>query len=184
MRGTAYSAIFAGLVAIGFDGGPVQAGSLRDQPGTLRDAGTLRNGEKLLPKITVKQLRGKRSGKLPKRRKYQPVLILREENNYFIEAPAPPAAEPAPMPEPVAAVPPDPGSPRPVALARGADAPGPGYEIGQPLPGDIPQVTLNWRAYGLPEPPAGQIYARVYGEILLLDAADRRVIGLAELAGE
>lgn len=166
---TDFSFVLAGLLALGVLSAPAQAGSLRD-------------GEKLLPKITVKQLRDRKSGKLPARRPY---LILREERYRTIEVPAQPvAAAPAPESDPVAEAPPDPASPRPVAVARGAETAAPGYEIGQPLPADTPQVTLNWRAYGLPEPPAGQVYARVRGEILLLDAADRLVIGRADLPQE
>lgn len=168
MRGTCFKAILAGLIAFGSLEGPSVAGSLRD-------------GDRLLPRITAKQLRGQRSGKLPAP---PPYLILREEHHHYIEVPAKPAPEPEPDPEPIAETPPDPASPRPVAIARGADVAGPGYEIGQPLPPDTPQVTLNWRAYGLPEPPAGQIYARVRGDILLIDTADRRVIGLADLPQE
>jgi len=81
--------------------------------------------------------------------------------------PDPPEAEPAP--------PPDPSSPRHVALARGVGPADPGWEIGEPLPADRPQVTLDWRTYGLPEPALGHVYARV-GRAILLIATDGRVV--------
>lgn len=85
--------------------------------------------------------------------------------------PAPPEPEPEPVREP--APPPDPRGPLTVPV-RGAAAE-PGYSVGEPLPPDLPHVTLDWRRYGLPEPPAGLVYARVGREVLLIDPVSRRV---------
>ncbi len=85
--------------------------------------------------------------------------------------PAPPEPEPAPVRKP--APPPDPRGPLTVPV-RGAAA-GPVYSVGAPLPPDLPHVTLDWRRYGLPEPPAGLVYARVGRDVLLIDPVSRRV---------
>lgn len=49
------------------------------------------------------------------------------------------------------------------------------WTLGQPLPRSVPFVALNWERYGLPKPPAGQIYARVGEDVLLIDIRDHRV---------
>jgi Ni/Co efflux regulator RcnB len=51
----------------------------------------------------------------------------------------------------------------------------PAYKIGEALPSDLPHVTLDWRQFDLPEPPAGQIYARVKRDVLLITATGRIV---------
>lgn len=73
-------------------------------------------------------------------------------------------------------------SPRTVALARGRTVPPPPFQIGSQLPRSVPHVTLDWRTHGLPQPPLGQIYARVRTDVLLIDAATRRVIGMVDPA--
>lgn len=87
-----------------------------------------------------------------------------------IPAPRPEPAEPEP------AAPAPPPDPRGAAIkrARGAATEAP-YTVGEPLPGDVPHVTLDWRRYELPEPPPGKIYARVGRAVLLIDAATRVV---------
>jgi hypothetical protein len=84
---------------------------------------------------------------------------------------APPAPVVAP---PVATPPPDPRGPLRLP-ARGATPVPPPFTVGQPLPSDLPHVTLDWQQYDLPEPPPGQLYARVGGNVLLISADDRIV---------
>jgi Ni/Co efflux regulator RcnB len=87
---------------------------------------------------------------------------------------------PAPVPPVVAAPaepppPPDPHGPLRLTLARGiapAEAP---YRIGEALPPGLPHVTLAWRQFDLPEPPPGQLYARVGRDVLLITATGRIV---------
>lgn len=99
-----------------------------------------------------------------------------EERIVVVPAPAAPAPPPAPPPEAEAAEPAPPPDPQgPVMLkARGAAAEAP-FTVGAPLPDDVPHVTLDWRQYGLPRPPAGLVYARVRGNVLLIDPATRLV---------
>jgi Ni/Co efflux regulator RcnB len=95
-------------------------------------------------------------------------------------APAP--VEPRPVPDPPVVVapaepppPPDPHGPLRLTTARGiapAEAP---YSLGEALPPDLPHVTLSWRQFDLPEPPAGQLYARVGRDVLLITATGRIV---------
>ncbi|HSF96510.1 MAG TPA: RcnB family protein [Thermohalobaculum sp.] len=92
---------------------------------------------------------------------------------------ATPPAEPAEPPEPVTPpepqAPPDPLGPLNRSLARGAAAPEPPWQLGHPLPAGLPHVTLDWRRYDLPEPPAGRLYARVGRDVLVITAAGRVV---------
>ena len=87
-----------------------------------------------------------------------------------VPQPQPAAPEPA-APEP--APPPDPRGPA-IQRARGAAAEDP-VVVGEPLPQNVPHVTLDWRSYGLPEPPPGLVYARVGRAVLLIDPATRVV---------
>ena len=86
-------------------------------------------------------------------------------------APAPPVvAAPAEPPPP-----PDPHGPLRLTPARGiapAEAP---YRLGEALPPGLPHVTLAWRQFDLPEPPPGQLYARVGRDVLLITATGRIV---------
>jgi Ni/Co efflux regulator RcnB len=87
-----------------------------------------------------------------------------------------PVAPPAPVV--VAPVePPPPPDPRgPVRLtARGSAPVAARYVVGEALPADLPHVTLDWRQFDLPEPPAGQIYARVGRDVLLISTNGRIV---------
>ena len=47
--------------------------------------------------------------------------------------------------------------------------------VGEALPPNLPHVTLDWRQFDLPEPPPGQIYARVKRDVLLITATGRIV---------
>lgn len=89
----------------------------------------------------------------------------------FVPVPSPAPREPEPVAAP--APPPDPRGPLTVPV-RGAPA-GPVYAVGEPLPADLPHVTLDWRRYGLPAPPAGLVYARVGRDVLLIEPVSRRV---------
>jgi hypothetical protein len=96
------------------------------------------------------------------------------------ETAAVPPAEPATPPQAVPGEEPPPGPPDPLGAprflpARGAAPAEPLYEVGEPLPPDVPHVTLDWRHYRLPEPPPGRIYVRVGRAVLLIEAASRVV---------
>lgn len=87
---------------------------------------------------------------------------------------------PAPPEETEPATRPDPGQPAPRLRARGSDRVRPAFAVGDRLPAGMPQVTLDWRTYGLPEPEPGTHYARVERDVLLLEAASRRVLARVE----
>ena len=91
--------------------------------------------------------------------------------------PEPPAAEPEPEPEIFEPLDPT-GSARRLR-ARGA-APHARYAAGDVLPAGVPHVTLDARRYGLPDPPSGQIYARVSGAVYLIDAGTRRIAAIVQ----
>lgn len=84
-----------------------------------------------------------------------------------VEAPPVAAAPPEPAP------PPDPRGPLRLSPARGAAVTSENWEVGEALPPGVPQVTLDWRRYELPEPPSGRIYARVGRTVLVITASDR-----------
>lgn len=102
---------------------------------------------------------------------------------YAAPAPVPPPVAEAP-PEAVAppepAPPPDPRGPLFLSPARGAAAAvgAEDWQVGEALPAGVPQVTLDWRSYGLPEPPPGRVYARVGRTVLLITASGRVVEGV------
>lgn len=101
-----------------------------------------------------------------------------------------PSTQPQPLPpvqpaQPVAAAPQepeeaetplDPAGHARIVRARGAAATGPEITVGQALPLGVPHVIIDPRRFGLPQPPAGQIYARVRGRVFQIDPTDRRVI--------
>ncbi len=88
---------------------------------------------------------------------------------------------PAPPPDPAAeSEPPDPRGPARRAIARGLTPAAETFPIGEALPAGLPHVTLDWRYYDLPEPPAGRIYARVGRTILLITPGDRIVERIVE----
>lgn len=93
--------------------------------------------------------------------------------------PPPPFEPPQVREEPRTGTPPDFSSvaePR-FEAARGADLPAQSsrYSVGEPLPRGAPHVALDWRDYGLPRPPAGDMYVRFSGAVLQIDAASRVV---------
>lgn len=47
---------------------------------------------------------------------------------------------------------------------------------GDLLPDSVPHVTLDAVAYGLPQPPLGEKYARVGNDVLRIDAGSRRIV--------
>lgn len=51
------------------------------------------------------------------------------------------------------------------------------YVVGQPLPADVTYVRIDdWRHYGLSAPRSGTHYARVDGDVLLMQNATRQVV--------
>lgn len=59
--------------------------------------------------------------------------------------------------------------------ARGTGPMG-SWSAGQRLPADTPYVKLNPGPYGLEDPPAGQVYARLGRQIVLLDPVRRTIM--------
>lgn len=116
------------------------------------------------------------------RRKERPFFLLPrlddDDDDRVILVPVP---TPPPEPEPETAEPPPPPDPRGPAIkrARGAATAAP-VTVGEPLPDDVPHVALDWRRYGLTEPPPGLVYARVGRTVLLLDPATRVVERVVE----
>jgi len=84
----------------------------------------------------------------------------------------PPVAVAPPEPEPPAP-PPDPRGPLFLSPARGSAEAAETWQVGDILPPGVPHVTLDWRGYDLPQPPAGRVYARVGRSVLLITASDR-----------
>lgn len=138
------------------------------------------------PPVTDKLDRGRsklrdgddEDGEPPRRRpRRDPFLFFDDDDDdeRIIVVPAPPPPRPV-EPEPEAAEPPPPPDPRGPSFqpARGLATAEP-YAIGEPLPEGVPFVSLDWRQYGLPEPPAGLIYARVGRDVLLIEPVSRVV---------
>lgn len=103
----------------------------------------------------------------------------------YVLDPAPtPAVEPRSVEKPAAEVPevtapvkvaaPDPRGAASRHRARGVRT-GRTWSVGEFLPPSVPHVKLDARRYDLPPEPDGQIYARVRGDLLLIDAVTRRV---------
>ena len=61
------------------------------------------------------------------------------------------------------------------AFVGGEDGVLGGWAEGDILPGDVPHVALDAVAYGLPQPPPGEKYARVGNDVLRIDAGSRRI---------
>lgn len=97
-------------------------------------------------------------------------VIVRE--TVVAPRPAPVAAVPAPPPEPL-----DPRGHARTMPARGAGQPRE-WVLGDVLPAELPHVALEPAAFGLPQPPSGQIYARVEGNVLRIDASTRRIVAV------
>ena len=122
---------------------------------------------------------GRRSHQGSRPYPYYPAPYYRTYREEYVERP-PERVEPPAIPAPpvaVAPVEPPPPDPRgPVRLtARGAAPNAVQYNVGEALPSSLPHVTLDWRKYELPEPPPGQIYARVGRDVLLITAVGRIV---------
>jgi hypothetical protein len=91
--------------------------------------------------------------------------------------PAPVTAAPPPVTAAPTASPLDPQGTARTVSARGEYRPRE-WVLGAPLPPDLPHVTLDPSAYGLPAPPDGQLYARVEGDVLRIEAGSRRILGV------
>lgn len=151
------------------------AGRVIVQNGDVFKGGTHRAG------VLRATKRRERRGRHARHRSFDYPYYLRNDRSYRDERaePAPPPADVAPTP-PVAVTPvepPPPPDPRgPVRLlARGGAPTAVPYNVGEPLPPGLPHVTLDWRQFELPEPPPGQLYARVGRDVLLITAAGRIV---------
>jgi Ni/Co efflux regulator RcnB len=132
----------------------------------------------------VKQRTGRQTGLRPKHRHHHGLSLSRHHfhghHRHRAREPVAVGPPPAPVPPVVAAPvepppPPDPRGPLRLTSARGivpAEAP---YIIGEALPTGLPHVTLAWRQFDLPEPPPGQLYARVGRDVLLITATGRIV---------
>lgn len=102
-----------------------------------------------------------------------------ERETVVISAPPPPAQfAPVPQPAPPTAL--DPQGQARTVPARGVGQPRE-WVLGAVLPPDLPVVLLDPAAYGLPQPPDGQIYIRVDGDVLRIQADTRRIVSV--LAG-
>ncbi len=163
--------------------------SARDATPGGRAGGVVRRGAREVPPEDDRVRPEPDGRERPHRRRYPRTRYLYIERDaqdefdrHFRSPPraAPAEPEPAPEPAPEEAGPPDPARPGAHAFPRGAAAPASGYAVGDRLPEDRPHVTLDWRTYGLPEPPAGQIYARVGDAVLLIESATRRVVARVE----
>ncbi len=152
------------------------------------DVATLRGGGAAWLERRVKQRTERRTERRVKRRaerrRHHGLFLFGRHfhGHYRRRVREPVAVEPPPAPVPpvVAAPaepppPPDPHGPLRLTLARGiapAEAP---YRLGEALPPGLPHVTLAWRQFDLPEPPPGQLYARVGRDVLLITATGRIV---------
>lgn len=115
------------------------------------------------------------------RRRKVPIVVVVRDRDYGLppkvtltepEATAPAPEAPAAVATPLNAH----AGPRFVG-ARGAAPAAAAWTLNQPLPRGVPQLTLtDWRAYGLDAPGPGQSYARVGGDVLLIESATRRVV--------
>lgn len=94
---------------------------------------------------------------------------------------------PVPAPEPEAAPPspPDPHGAIRRLPARGAAPAAAVPAAGAAIAPDVPLVILDWRVHALPEPPPGEIWVRLRGAVLRIDATSRvvRANGVAPPAG-
>lgn len=90
-----------------------------------------------------------------------------------------PVARPVPEPEPEVFEPLDPAGSARHVRARGAGT-GPRFAPGDTLPSNLPHVTLDPVRFGLPDPPPAQLYARVAGSVLLIEAGSRTVIRVVQ----
>lgn len=90
----------------------------------------------------------------------------------IVQVQAPPPAAPAAQ----AAPPPEPLDPRGRVTVVGEENGIVGdWSEGDVLPQDLPYVSLDYAAYGLPIPPLGDRYARVGNDVLRIDAGTRRI---------
>ena len=57
-----------------------------------------------------------------------------------------------------------------------AEQAGDAWSQGDVLPREVPHITLDYAAYGLPTPSLGEKYARVGNEVLRIDTGSRRIV--------
>jgi Ni/Co efflux regulator RcnB len=101
-----------------------------------------------------------------------PVIIVQ-----IVSSPPRPPAPPAPS---VAAAPAaqtlDPRGRITVVGEDEAEQAGDAWSQGDVLPREVPHITLDYAAYGLPTPSLGEKYARVGNEVLRIDTGSRRIV--------
>lgn len=182
---TAAAALLAGAwLALAVPVGPAAAEGIGTHVGPADGASDTAGGDTRLGREQA-EIRGRvreRDRKLPRKRRgiRNRLTVYRGDDDddeapgreVMVVVPSPP--ETTAEPEPVR--PPDPGSPFAGVSARGVSPERPQVRIGAPLPTGVVQVTLDWRTYGLPRPPEGQVYARVGRQILLVEPDSRRVM--------
>ena len=76
-------------------------------------------------------------------------------------------------------MPPDPAAPFAHLRARGHAGAAP-LAPGDALPEGLAYVTLNWRTYDLPRPPAGEVYARIGRAVYRIEPEAGRVTARIE----
>ena len=89
---------------------------------------------------------------------------------------------PVPQPREELAAPPEPPDPRGSFTripARGVASSRQPFEPGATIGAGVPVVVLDWRTHALPEPPPGQMWVRVAGQVLRIDSASREILALA-----
>ena len=106
-----------------------------------------------------------------------PVRKRREVERAEPEPVQPTPKPPAPVKPAEAAekAPPRPEGHARLLLARGVNRDRV-VSVGVPVPDGLPHVTLDPVRFGLPVPPQGQIYARIRGQVYLIEAATRLVL--------
>lgn len=113
-----------------------------------------------------------------KSRRYAPVWVRERDKTSDLPVDPDPIATPIdPETKEPASTPADPSGGMVRHPARGLPAPRT-WTLGEPLPRSTPHVTLAPSVYGLPRPPAGQTYARVGADVLLIEATTRRVMSV------
>lgn len=105
-------------------------------------------------------------------------LLPRAERPEVTPTPLPPEPEVVAPPAAVEETPPEPldpaGSAR-MVTARGVVL-GPRYAVGDALPASQPYVILDPVRHGLPQPPEGELYARVRRDVFRIRIGSREIV--------
>lgn len=143
---------------------------------------------------SVRGNRGRNGSGLRSNRRFNPtknrtrpldriILIPERERQSVIRADPiaptrPDPVEQTPLPAPPQPELLDPAGKSRILSARGRSEQPIDFGPGDILPADVPHVTLNARRYDLPDPPSGEIYARVRQSVLRINAATREVVAV------